>query len=274
MTNEATSIFDGETLAGWHSTPRLYSPIWPGGPSLSLDTPEYREQAVLQESRWSVQDGAIVGEQWPAGSGYGGFLLSDKSYSDFELTLEAKPDWPADTGISLRKAETNWAGIQILLDHRQSGGIGGFYGNGIGGFHALPFTLRAIETDGEYTGIAIEDPAESLMPVSEEQRKMLSYAASEQEFLDAWRWGEWNEFKIRTVGTYPTITVWINGTKISEIDLEHLEHPHYDKDSMLGMLGRSGPIALEVHENDPSMGEKRWGKGAKCRWRNIRVLEL
>jgi hypothetical protein len=80
--------------------------------------------------------------------------------------------------------------------------------------------------------------------------------------------------QIRSIGIYPTITVWINGTQISEIDLEHLEYPHYDKESMLGMLGRSGPIGLEVHENDPSLGETRWGKEAKCRWRNLKVLEL
>ena len=64
-----------------------------------------------------------------------------------------------------------------------------------------------------------------------------------------------------------------NGVKISELDFERLAHPRYDKKQMLEKLGRSGPIAFEVHENDPGMGEKRWGKGAKTRWRNVRIRE-
>jgi hypothetical protein len=281
MTNDTTtnqtnmSLFDGETLSGWHVTPRLFSPFWPGGPSVPSDTPEYREQAVLKPARWSVQDGAIVGEQWPPGSGFGGFLISDASFTDFELTLEAKPDWPADTGIYLRKTEDDWAGIQILLDHRPSGGIGGFYGNGIGGFAARPFAVRAIEVDGKPTGIAIEDPeADSIQPWKEEDQGLLTYAATPEEFVAAWKWDDWNEFRIRCRGVFPTITVWINGVKISEIDFERLAHPRYDKHQMLEKLGRSGPIAFEVHENDPGMGEKRWGRGAKTRWRNVRVREL
>ncbi|MCX2749571.1 hypothetical protein OOZ51_17390 [Arthrobacter sp. MI7-26] len=40
------------------------------------------------------------------------------------------------------------------------------------------------------------------------------------------------------------------------------------------MLGDSGHIALEVHDNDAMFGEARWGVGAQCRWRNIRIKEL
>ena len=44
-------------------------------------------------------------------------------------------------------------GFQILLDHRKSGNIGGFYGNGIGGFHAIRFTLDAVtDAAGRPTG--------------------------------------------------------------------------------------------------------------------------
>lgn len=31
---------------------------------------------------------------------------------------------------------------------------------------------------------------------------------------------------------------------------------------------------LEVHHNDAMFGEARWGVGAQCRWRNIRIKEL
>jgi hypothetical protein len=68
------------------------------------------------------------------------------------------------------------------------------------------------------------------------------------------------------MGAYPLITVWINGVKNSEIDLGRLGHPRYDKHT-IDRLGRSGPIALEVHDNEPRTGDKRWGYGAKVRWR-------
>jgi hypothetical protein len=32
--------------------------------------------------------------------------------------------------------------------------------------------------------------------------------------------------------------------------------------------------AFEVHDNDPVLGQDRWGPTARCRWRNIRVKEL
>ena len=40
------------------------------------------------------------------------------------------------------------------------------------------------------------------------------------------------------------------------------------------VLGERGHIALEVHDNDSMFGEARWGKGAQCRWRNIRIKEV
>jgi len=43
----------------------------------------------------------------------------------------------------VRRLRDSWEGLQVLIDHRQSGSIGGFYGNGIGGFHAVPFALDA-----------------------------------------------------------------------------------------------------------------------------------
>ena len=63
--------------------------------------------------------------------------MSEETFEDFELIYEAKPDWPADTGVYIRADETGTCGYQILLDHRKSGSIGGFYGNAIGGFHAI-----------------------------------------------------------------------------------------------------------------------------------------
>jgi hypothetical protein len=41
----------------------------------------------------------------------------------------------------LRRRDRTWEGSQVLVDHRQPGSIGGFCGNGVGSFHAVPFAL-------------------------------------------------------------------------------------------------------------------------------------
>lgn len=267
-------IFDGETLAGWHAVPRLPVPRAPGEPE--PDTSKESYQRALQTSgAWTVEDGAITGRQDPPGCGYGGYLLSDEVYGDFELIFEARPDWPADTGILVRATEVGSQGFQILLDHRRSGNIGGIYGNGIGGFHGINYTLDAkIDEEGNPIGLMIEDPATTLEPMTPDKPKLLEYKATGEQFLSAWKWDEWNEFKIRVEGEFPRIMVHINGVKISEIDTATMEHPLYNAASIRDLLGPKGHIAFEIHDNDPGMGEARWGPDAACRWRNIRIREL
>jgi hypothetical protein len=46
------------------------------------------------------------------GSGWGGYLVSEETFGDFELIVESNPDWPADTGIYLRKQAHSFHGIQ------------------------------------------------------------------------------------------------------------------------------------------------------------------
>jgi hypothetical protein len=277
-------LFNGQDLDGWFATPRLYGEFWIGGPSVQevmAERPasrqfsdEYFENAPKRPAVWTVEDGELVGRQDEPGSGYGGFLVTEREFGDFELRLEAKPDWPADSGILFRKDPKSWRGIQVLLDHRKSGSIGGFYGNGIGGFHAIAFTLDA-ETDeaGQLTRLVEEDPATNLEPLGD-KAKLLTYAATADEFLAAWRAGDWNDIWIRVEGRMPRITTRINGTRIAEIDLATLKAPHYDPEQTAQALGSAGRIALEVHDNDPFLGDARWGRNSACRWRNIRIREL
>jgi hypothetical protein len=74
--------------------------------------------------QWTVQDGAIVGDQHPPG--HGGFLVTDGTYRDFILTLETKLDYPVDSGLFLRVGE-NGASHQVTLDYRPEGYIGAIY---------------------------------------------------------------------------------------------------------------------------------------------------
>ncbi|WP_460798622.1 3-keto-disaccharide hydrolase [Microbacterium sp. GXF0217] len=272
-------LFNGENLDGWFATPRTYGEMWPGGPTLQELRPgfpaDYNERAAAHAAKWTVEDGAIVGRQDEPGSGWGGYLVSERKFGNFELLIEAKPDWPADTGIMVRKRPDSFHGLQVLVDHRQSGSIGGFYGNGLGSFLGVPFALDAeYDASGTPVGLREDDPKTSLQPIDDAKRGLLTYVSDVDDFLATWRFGDWNEFRIRVVGAKPTATVWINGLKIAAINLATISAPNYDADAVASFLGPSGHIGLEVHDNDVAMGEKRWGPGAACRWRNIRVKEL
>src|SRR5579871_5824604 len=66
------SLFDGVSLKGWKRQPRSLAQ-----PSLGI---------------WTVENGAIIGGQDPPGSGIGSYLVSEETFSDFELQIEARPD--------------------------------------------------------------------------------------------------------------------------------------------------------------------------------------
>ena len=89
------SIFDGKTLNGWHKNPQKIG-HGTGG-------------------RWTVEEGAIAGEQDPPGSGNGGILLTDEKFGDFELLIDLKPDWGVCSGLFLR---SNDKGQCIQMNQR------------------------------------------------------------------------------------------------------------------------------------------------------------
>ena len=67
-----TTLFDGTSLDGWRT---------------------------LGDANWALGDGAVS-----ADSG-GGFLVTEESYGDFELTLEFWVDEPANSGVFIRCAD-------------------------------------------------------------------------------------------------------------------------------------------------------------------------
>lgn len=272
------SLFDGSTLNGWRSIPRIYGDWCPGGPRIADLMAQYGMETPPDPERhpaiWQVEDCAIVGRQ--AKLGYGGYLLSEETFGDFELVLEMQPDWPADTGVMIRRQRDSWAGFQVLVDHRPSGSIGGFYGNGLAGFSAVPFAVdAALGNDGKPVGLRPDDPETSVEPVTPDKVARLAHAAAVEDFLAVWRWGDWNELRIRCVGgALPVITTWVNGLEIAQIDTAALQSPGYDPAAVAALLGERGHIAFEVHDHDSHFGEARWGRDAACRWRNVRIREI
>jgi hypothetical protein len=105
------SLFDGKTLAGW------------------------RKMAVHggRGGVWVVEGGSIVGDQDKDHTG--GLLGTERKYSDFEIELEFKADYPIDSGLFLRTREDGM-GYQITIDYREGGYVGSLYASGAGGFLA------------------------------------------------------------------------------------------------------------------------------------------
>ena len=277
--NGFVPLFNGIDLAGWTAQPRQYGNVYPGGPRVTDTVPgfprDYNDQAAEHPAVWTVEDGAIVGRQDAPGSGWGGYLVSNDQYGDFELRLEMKPDWPADTGIMVRRRFDDWAGLQVLVDHRQSGSIGGFFGNGLARIQGIPFALTAtLDQHGAPIGLAADDPHTSVEPFSAEKARLLSFAGDVDEFLAVWRWNDWNELTVRCVGNLPTVTSWVNKVKVAEIDLSQVEAPNFRPEDVAAALGNRGHIAFEVHDNDPILGARRWAPGAACRWRAVRLRVL
>jgi hypothetical protein len=274
VTNEQFRPFDGETLKGWRAIRAFTAAANRVGPWCM--TCGSRRAGHCRSNRktpahWFVEDGYIVGEQEFPGSGYGGYLITEETFGDFELVMEVRPDWPADTGIMVRRLRDDWSGFRSCSTTGKAGALADFSAM-VWHLHGRPFKIKALRDDhGQVIGLQPDTPEGSQEPLQPEQLARLSYAANVQDFLKAWAWGEWNEMRIRVVGAMPVITTWVNGVKIAQLDTATMQAPNYDPDAILEMLGTRGHIALEVHDNDPSSRRSRWGHGAQCRWRNIRT---
>jgi hypothetical protein len=71
----------------------------------------------------------------------------------------------------IRRQRDSWEGFQVLVDHRPSGGIGGFFGNGLASFSAVPFAVDVVyDDDGRPVGLVADDLTTSVEPVTEEKR--------------------------------------------------------------------------------------------------------
>jgi len=217
-----TSIFNGKDLTGWHL----------------LDVPETSNYHTVK-GNFFVKDNAIHCTQMESRNG--ALLISDKKYNDFELVLEIKSDWGCDSGVFLRTNEKG-KGIQILNDYLKHGSIGFPYqrDSEISVHFITPDESAAIE------GVSQDVAGNSLV-----------YAIDAAGWNKAWKTNDWNQLKIRMVSGKPTITTWLNGTKVME----------YRGRKSKKAEGTPGHIALQVHPGN------RW-KGGYARYRNIAIKEL
>ena len=139
-----------------------------------------------------------------------GYLLTDYDFRDFDLTLEFRQEADGNSGVFFRSTVE---------------------GTTVSGWQA------EVAPPGLYTGGIYESYG----------RGWLIQPDPEKD--EALRMGEWNEMRIRAVGS--RVTTWLNGVEMIDLD-----------DDGIG-AGRGG-IALQIHD----------GGGIKVRWRNIRLTRL
>jgi 3-keto-disaccharide hydrolase len=181
-----TPLFNGKDLSGWHVSKT----------ARHGHSPEFR-----------VVHGVLVGTQHPYAQG--GMLVSDKKYKNFELTLEAKPDWGCDSGIFFRTTETG-AAYQITMDYlgNGNGNIGRLIGEG-------GISFGTGRGGGGAGGAGTPSPASQ-----------------------AWKREDWNIIRVRVEGVAPKVSVWINNQLVNE----QQDSANHAPDGMV-----EGPIALQVH---------------------------
>jgi hypothetical protein len=176
-----TSLFNGKDLTGWKVNKGGNPKVW----------------------------GAEKGLLYVQGSG-GGWLMTEKEYSDFELRLEFKMPEKGNSGVALRSAmEGNpsfESGMEIqLLDDE---------------WHKKNYKgLKDTQLTGSIYGI-VPPSKNALKPV-----------------------GQWN--KMRIIAKGPQITVELNGEKIVDANL----NDHKDKvKEHKGLLRPKGHLGLQSHD--------------------------
>jgi hypothetical protein len=174
------SLFNGKDLTGWK--------VNEGG-KLSL---------------WGAENGILY-----VNGGGGGWLMTEKEYSDFELRLEFKIPEKGNSGVALRsplKGQPQIVGIEIqILDDE---------------WHKINYKgLKPTQLTGSIYGV-VPPSKKALKPI-----------------------GEWNQYHITAKGRH--ILVELNGVRIVDADLDKYkdkarEHP--------GMLRAKGHLGLQSHD--------------------------
>lgn len=166
------------------------------------------------KAKYEVVDGMIVGTS--VKDSPNSFLAADKEYGDFILELQIKIDDGINSGIQFRGLQKpedgRVVGYQVEVDHRRERSWSG--------------------------GIYDEARRGWLYPLE------LNPGAKR-----AYKWGDWNTYRIECIGT--TIRTWVNDVPTA---------------FLIDDVSLKGLIALQVHAVYNAAGE-----GKKTYWKNIRI---
>lgn len=177
---EWASLFDGETLNGWH-----------------------QENG---KATYTVEDGAIVGRSAPGSPN--SFLVTDRSYDDFELEFEVMADTGFNSGVQIRSRAGGSVRPKDPPDR----------------VNGPQIEVESSGPDGAESGYLFGEASGSWLTPGEQRKP-------HKVFQD----GEWNHFRVVARG--PRIQTFINGQPIGDLTLEHDYYETYP----------SGFIGLQVH---------------------------
>jgi hypothetical protein len=242
--------------------------------------PAARPQApVFNPSALAGETDFVVGAQSPFGDG--GILLTDKSYKNFELYMEVRPDYGCDSGIFFRSTESGHA-YQITMDYLPGGSMGRLITetiNGVGGTdRAAIIALRGLPPSATPAGASTGAPAGARAgapagapaaggragapprtPVVAGIPLGMTTPNGEDPWMKVWKREAWNTIRVRVEGDIPHVTVWINDQIVTDTQ----EKTNRAEGGVV-----SGPIAIQLH------GGNRWVQAGFWRWRNIGIKEL
>ena len=189
----SVSLFDGKTLQGWSGL-----------------------------TKWSVQDGAITGEnKADAPIAQNTFLVYEKPVKDFELTLEFKI-LGGNSGIQYRSK---------LFD-KDKFVVGGYQAD--------------IDANKRYMGINYEERGRGIMAERGEivavdaqgKKSRVGSAGDADALLSQIKWEDWNRYKIVAKGH--VLQHFINDQLMSEV-----------QDSESAKSAAEGVLALQLHAGPP-----------------------
>ena len=189
----SVSLFDGNTLQGWSGL-----------------------------TNWSVQDGAITGEnKADAPIAQNTFLVYEKPVKDFELTLEFKI-LGGNSGIQYRSK---------LFD-KDKFVVGGYQAD--------------IDANKRYMGINYEERGRGIMAERGEivavdaqgKKSRVGSAGDADALLSQIKWEDWNRYKIVAKGH--VLQHFINDQLMSEV-----------QDSESAKSAAEGVLALQLHAGPP-----------------------
>jgi putative membrane-bound dehydrogenase-like protein len=201
---DPVALFDGQTLTGW-------------------------EFPKDEENFWKVQDGAITGGSLDEKVPRNLFLVSTKSYENFDLTYKlrlVKGEGFQNSGMQIRSArfkERSMKGYQV------DGGIG-------------------------YWGDLYD----------EHRRAKLCAPLDPAALKAAVKDWDWNEYRVLTEGT--RIQVWINGVQVTDFTEKDARIP---ADGFLGLQAHSGGKFLVqikevmMKELPPTPNSSKWADSNK-----------
>ena len=204
-TDRFTSLFDGKTLNGWHGDPTL----------------------------WSVRDGAITGST-QTNMTHNTFLISDRTYSDFELHFKFRMPVEGNSGVQFRSAIADPATFLLRGDQanvvppNQGVRYGMLYEN-LGRLEIGLLSEKVVISSDQ--GKVVRTIAGSVNPLATLLAQYRPYPA-------------WNDYAVIAYGTH--IVFAINGSlTLDAVD----EDPRALRDGFLGLQLDFGPATTVQYKD-------------------------